>query len=375
MKILLVGEYYSENLGDPLLCQTVEAVLREAYPQAQIVPMDMTGKTGITEFYPVEKDPTRQGFWRIFFENFHGRRETTICRLIEEDRERHLRVWYRLDGLIRQHGGFDLVVFAGGSLFMDYFAGVIYLIVKRFALSGTKIIFHACGMSRLYEESTYVLGQALRGRKVASITLRDSMERFESLFSPRVPVGKTGDTALNSWRYYPAAEKKVAEYGIGLIDRCYDEQIELVKSCMASGVNWKAFTNGSPYDQSFAEALLRDAGISEEEIPQYLLPRPTTTGELVQIVTGFERIVAFRMHCQIVAASFGIPSFGIVWDEKVAAFYESIGFSQGCARQVPEMKTIADVLDTYSDTVRENARHLAEDSRESLLRAVEQALK
>ena len=43
MKILLVGEYYSENLGDPLLCQTVEKLIAREYPGAQIIPFDMTG--------------------------------------------------------------------------------------------------------------------------------------------------------------------------------------------------------------------------------------------------------------------------------------------------------------------------------------------
>ena len=37
MKILLIGEYYSENLGDPLLCQSVERILAEGYPEAEIV--------------------------------------------------------------------------------------------------------------------------------------------------------------------------------------------------------------------------------------------------------------------------------------------------------------------------------------------------
>ena len=51
MKILLVGEYYSENIGDPLLCRTVERILQEAYPEAEIIPCDLYGRVGTGELY------------------------------------------------------------------------------------------------------------------------------------------------------------------------------------------------------------------------------------------------------------------------------------------------------------------------------------
>ena len=43
MKVLLIGEVYSENLGDPLLCGTVEHLIRQRYPDAEIVNFDMSG--------------------------------------------------------------------------------------------------------------------------------------------------------------------------------------------------------------------------------------------------------------------------------------------------------------------------------------------
>ena len=373
MKILLVGEYYSENLGDPLLCQTVEQLIAREYPDALIVPFDLTGRISSTEYYQPETSPLLDRVTKWVYDRFLYYRRAAILRAYDKDKDRACRVWYSLGELQRKHH-FDLVIFAGGSVFMDYFAGMINLIIRRFALSRTKVIFHACGMSTLDEDAIYLLGQVLRSRKVVSVSLRDSYERFLELFPMKAKVVKTYDTALNCSLLYEGATKKTVSVGIGLIDRCYDQQLSVIRYFMNRDISWKAFTNGSHYDWEYAAKLLRNAGIPEEKLPDYLEKRPETVQELVHTVTGYEKIIAFRMHCQIVAASFGIPSFGFAWDPKVTEFYEKLGYSQGSTVQTEDFAEVERILSSYDPTIHGWVLEQAEESRKCLIGAIQNAL-
>lgn len=373
MKILLVGEYYSDNLGDPLLCQTVERLILEAYPDARIIPFDLTGRVSETEYYEPKTSPFWDWVTKQVYDRFLYYRRAAIMRAYDRDKMRALRVWYRLKELQKQHR-FDLVIFAGGSLFMDYFAGMINLIIRRFALSRTKILFHACGMSTLDEDAIYLLRQVLASRKVVSISLRDSYDRFTELFPTKAKVVKTYDTALNCSRLYEGSREKKIPLGIGLIDRCYDQQLSLIRYFLGRDIHWKAFTNGSPYDWEYAAKLLTDAGIPEEQLETYLEKRPVTVQELIDTVTGFEKIIAFRMHCQIVAASFGVPSFGFAWDAKVMEFYEKLGFPQGSTTGTEDFEETERLLSSYDPAIRARALAQGEESRACLIRAIADAV-
>lgn len=374
MKILLVGEFYSDNLGDPLLCQTVERLILREYPDARIIPFDLTGRVSETEYYQPKTSPAMDRVTEWVHDRFLYYRRAAILRAYDRDRIRALRVWYRMKELQKKHR-FDLVIFAGGSLFMDFFAGMINLIIRRCAMRRTKVIFHACGMSTLDEDAVYLLRQVLAGRNVVSISLRDSYERFAELFPTKAKVVNTYDTALNcSCLYKSNAEKKIP-LGIGLIDRCYEQQLALIRYFLGRDIRWKAFTNGSPYDWEYAAKLLNDAGIPEEKVSDYLEKRPVTVQELIDTVTGYERIIAFRMHCQIVAASFGVPSFGFAWDAKVTEFYEKLGWSQGCTARTEDFEEVERILSSYDPAIQARALEQGEESRRCLMAAIEDALR
>ena len=372
MKILLVGEFYSDNLGDPLLCQTVQKLILEGYPNARIIPFDLTGRVSETEYYEPKADPRMEQITKWFYDRFLYYRRFAILRAYDKDKLRVQRIWYRLKELRKQHR-FDLVIFAGGSLFMDYFAGAINLILRQFAFTRTKILFHACGLSTLDEDAVYLLRQVLKLRNVVSVSLRDSYEKFVELFPTRAKVVRTYDTALNCSRLWDSFREKKRPLGIGLIDRCYDQQLALIRYFLNRDTEWKAFTNGSPYDWEYAANLLLDAGVPREKIPQYLEKRPVTVQDLIDTVTGFEKIIAFRMHCQIVAASFGIPSFGFAWDAKVTEFYEKLGWAQGVTAGTEDFEEVERCLDAYAPGIHDRALRQGEESRKCLMNAIRAA--
>lgn len=332
MKILLIGEYYSKNLGDPVLCQTVEHSILEAFPDAQIIPFDMSGKTGFdTYFEPLNYSSLQNWYFRFAYRAPFLLKHFPLYRVIQQDTNRYMRTMCMLDTVLKQEP-FNLAIFAGGSIFMDYFAGIIYGIVRRLAKEKIPIIFHACGMSGLTEDAAYVLQKTLNFRNIKSIALRDSYSRFLDRFHVSACVTETFDTALACSRYFLSNQETIADIGIGVIwnPEYFVFQKALVHSVQQSGASWRIFTNGEYGDWKMAIRILNDLGIPESEQGQYLMARPENTEKCIQTVTGFHRIVSFRMHSQIVATSYGIPSFGFVWDDKVRCFYSKMGMAQNC---------------------------------------------
>lgn len=51
---------------------------------------------------------------------------------------------------------------------------------------------------------------------------------------------------------------------------------------------------------------------------------------LVKTISRFQSIISFRLHSHIIAASLGIPSVAVVWDDKVRGFFGKIGHPERC---------------------------------------------
>lgn len=332
MKILLIGEYYSNNLGDPVLCRTVERSILDVFPDAQIIPFDMSGKTGFdTYFKPTHYSYAQKWYFRLAYRAPFLLRHFPLCRVIQQDTDRYMRTMCMLDNALEQQS-FDLAVFAGGSIFMDYFAGIIYGMLRRFSRLKIPVIFHACGMSHLTRDATNVLQKALSYNNIISISLRDSYSHFIEQFHVHTNVSETFDTGLACSKYFTPNQSNFADIGIGVIGipAYFEFQKSLICSIQELGCSWKIFTNGSPGDWNTAIHILTDLGIPISEQGNYIVCRPKNAEDLIKTVTGFHRIISFRMHSQIIAASYNIPSFGFVWDEKIKAFYTKIGMPNNC---------------------------------------------
>lgn len=376
MKILLIGEIYSNNLGDPLLCESVEKRILEMYPNAEIVKFDMSGKINYQDRYG-----SCDGFLnvlgkadklKLYYRLLNNKVLRDSC---EKAPQRYISMWRSLCGTLRKHN-FDVAVFAGGGVLMDYFSGIIYLIVKRLSLAHIKIIFHACGMGPMNSADEYLLRKAFLEKNILSISLRDNLTLFRERFPTHAKVFETYDTALGCSLYYAPAEKKTARYGVGLIYKkeFFDEQVNLIRQLIQSKADWKAFTNGAVADMAAAKKILREAGMTESEIEEHLVNRPTTPEELVETVTQFNGILSFRLHSQIVAASFGIPCYGFVWDSKVSEFFSKLGFSENQNSRIPPLQEILPKLQSGGDLMRKSALEQAELSKCHLYEGIQAAM-
>lgn len=376
MKILLIGEIYSNNLGDPLLCKTVEKRILEKYPNAEIVKFDMSGRINYRDrycscdgFLNIRGKVDKLKLYFCLFKN------KTLRDSYAKAPQRYLSMWRSLCSTLRKHH-FDLAVFAGGGLLMDYFSGIIYLIIKKLSLAHIKIVFHACGMGPMSSADEYLLRKAFLEKNIVYISLRDNFSRFCEQFPTRAKVVETYDTALGCSLYDAPAEKKTAQYGIGLIYKkeFFDEQVNLIRQLIQSKVDWKAFVNGAVGDMASAKKILREAGMSGSEIEAHLANRPTTPEELVQTITQFDGILSFRLHSQIVAASFGIPCYGLVWDPKVSEFFSKLGFPQNQSSRIPPLQEILATLHSGGALMRKSALEQAEKSKCCLYEGIRVAI-
>lgn len=103
-----------------------------------------------------------------------------------------------------------------------------------------------------------------------------------------------------------------------------------------------------------------------------IVSNPKNAENLIKTVTGFGGIIAFRMHSQIVAASYGIPIFGFVWDDKIRDFYTKIGMPSNCIEPNYQIswKEIESRLCIDGVQLRNSAIIAGESSQKTLIRQI-----
>jgi polysaccharide pyruvyl transferase WcaK-like protein len=124
MKILLIGEQYSNNLGDQLLCQTVEKILKERYPTFEYISYDLSGRKK-----KMEK------------ESVLIQKGKNVLRLSKKFRkiENYMLIKHGIERIVSTQK-IDAAVFVGGEVFMDFFADKMSVILKALYKKRIKVI-------------------------------------------------------------------------------------------------------------------------------------------------------------------------------------------------------------------------------------------
>lgn len=321
--ILIVAARYSNNLGDDVIYDVVSEACKIARG-VEPLGVSISGKKGYTE--------------NNFMESSNNNLKITVKEYLKStalfsvyvEKKGAMRLKENLDKL--NWDNFDTIVFAGGQLFMDYFVHWIAIIVSYAEKYNKKVVFNCCGMGKLSSKSVKLLSKVLQSDSIYSITIRDGLKQFRSLFESE-NVLQTIDPAINSANVYGKREKIDGRVGIGIISYkmlirnnisiAEDEYIDFIKHTIEFFEYHKrkivVFTNGAIDDYEFAQFALKSIG--KEKL---LEKRPTRPVELVDVIATCEYIISFRLHSLILAAAYDIPSIGLVWDSKVKSFFETI---------------------------------------------------
>ena len=235
----------------------------------------------------------------------------------------------------------DFIFFAGGGLF-----GLSYLnffdYINEIALIAEEgeipVIFSSLGINNMdaTEDAEQLLKNILKKKCIKAISVRENFELFQEYSKDcSFEIESACDPAV--WTKYVYGMENASRenvVGINVVRgglfkdnkknwRLTDELnylYELKSLLDESGIEYTFYTNGSLLDNNTLRYFAR-----KYSIPASRIDYVQTTRELVEAVSRFNAIAAFRMHTSIIAYSFNIPSIAMIWNDKIPFFYQQIG--------------------------------------------------
>ncbi len=350
MTFLILGAYYSVNLGDAVICECVAEQLHRHFPTADILIRDVIRRDRTV----VGPEPKRETLERRRVRE-SIRRISTCCgidlslrheqRRVEANRS-HIEAICGLDC--------DVVIFAGGKLFMDRYALFLQAYASRFAARGIPVLFNACGVGPSHSRAIRSrLKRTLNAPNVRHVSCRDNVNFVnEHYMKPGKAVSDTFDPALASRNVYNMSRLELTDtVGLGVL---YPGEISprrmirfwqgVVRGLDRQGIKWKFFTNGDQADIAFARQVLASMPETAGRDDELIVPHDSRPEELVRTIAQFRSLISFRLHSHIVAASLDIPSVAIVWSEKLPFFFEKIGHRERCLSVNDAPETVLSAL-------------------------------
>lgn len=245
----------------------------------------------------------------------------------------------------KELAGYNTVVYPGGGLNSVKFNLRIMDIMKVLEKNAkAKVFFNAVGILRVNpkEKNENLLRQMFTHPLVKQVTTRGDFKRLvETIIDHNIPgqyppclVFDPAIWADETYQVNKNADSEIV--GIGVIrpeifeengndlsvDDIYNMYIGIIEELDRRSIKWKLFTNGMKKDYEVITRILGKLNLDEEE---YAVPNPANRVELVSNISEFKGVIAARMHANIIATSLGIPSVGLVWNDKMNLFGEIIG--------------------------------------------------
>lgn len=378
INILLVGEAYSSNLGDGVICETVNSLIEDKFLGAKVDVLDLSFRRNFLKYDIQNKNDlqtplsTKKVIFykllKLLYSNDLGE-YALKKREIEKNKK-------ELNNISLKK--YDLCIFAGGSLFMDYFCVPIAKIIKIMEKNKVPVMFNACGISENKNIFfRWTMKNALQSSAVKSISLRDGYDDFIKRYKYKGKVDKTYDLAINCSSIYHVHrdyDSQIIGLGVMYIDK-YEDDItafwrKMVSYLETRNISYKIFCNGDIYDYNYIMNL-KQQGIFKSELIE---DRPVKPEELVKLIGTYKGIISFRMHSQIIATSMLIPSVAIVWNKKIIEFFRQIKREEYCYDIFSDIEIIVKTMIKATLDMKQ-INYLKKKSKENMLNNIEMILK
>lgn len=320
MKILLVGEHYSDNYGDGIISICFQEIIKKRNIDYEL--LDLSGKqywsTNAVDTANIGKK-VRNDFVRSYVRNLRN---------IVASKSRVK------DFFTDNPADYSAVIYDGGSLFMSYFAPMHYYINKECQKRNIPIFYNACGFGKMdYQIDSFLLKRAISCDCVKYISIRDSIPSIQKLF--RKKCIKTVDVGILVSRFYNRKKAASDKMGIGYmwVDPIFNDKFEksiesLIDYFEEAGIKWELFTNGNGMDYAHMHLFFDNYQNRKDVVYGSVAPIPNNPYELVDTILTYSKILTCRLHSAIVSYSYLIPSFCVDWSDKIRSFYSVIGHEE-----------------------------------------------
>ncbi len=345
MKVVLCSLKYDNNLGDNIINETSKSIIEDILgKEVEIVEFDMSGRIGFDEYRKVGKTSRLSVFvYKIL------RKVAKLFGLKDLVNFFNHKLWKgSFEGAVYKtyledlFQGASAVVFAGGGLVKYKYQNCNYYIdeITKFCdIHDIPAYIHAAGVEG-YDSLNYgsrLLKKALNRSCVKKISTRDDLQTLNKYIdNHEIETLKVSDPAVLCAKVYGVKKKPNAKTTIGIgvcrktifldnginfkADDIESFLLSLIEKLESEGVDWRLFTNGLDADNDFLYEIKDNNNLSDEKVQI-----PKNSKELLEIISRFDGIVSFRLHSLIVSYSLGVPSIGIVWNDKVKFFEEATG--------------------------------------------------
>lgn len=247
--------------------------------------------------------------------------------------------------LKHQLQGQDAVVFPGGGMNSPRFNRMVITILDLLKEEGnTSVFFNAIGIARYNPKkgNPTLLKEMLNRKEVKQVTTRGSIKKLrkylstEKAYPPRLVL----DPAVWVNEAYGIERRADAQIiGVGIIrpeifmrngnaftvEEVYQLYMNIIEELESRGYEWQLFTNGWREDYQFGVKLLKRMGRDRRV---YLGDNVASARELVEKIAGYRAVVAARLHANIIATSLGVPSIGLVWNDKMNMFASTVNCAE-----------------------------------------------
>jgi Uncharacterized conserved protein len=346
MKTFLLSARYSDNLGDGVIGDCLEWMIRRIRPGNEIIHMDVAARREFSPRDATKVSPAK----RVFYSLPMPLRPLAVLLAWPLQRSRLSSAWEETLSS-RHRPGQVCAIVAGGQLISDValnFPLKINFASRQLSSIKCPVAIFAVGAS----SEISPLGRRLFQRAFDQIDLRwvgardrdslKNLQAFELKPEPRLTI----DPAVWAKDAYQIGRKvdqgNVVGIGIAHPDElsahvsegaslARDDFVEFVRALVghiSPYCKTVLFNNGSAEDELFTKYIASKLYSNGFEIE--VATRPETPRALVETISQFDVVVAHRLHSNIIGFSFGIPTIGMRWDKKVESFFMESGRSDYC---------------------------------------------
>lgn len=302
--------------------------------------------------------------------------------------------------------GADLIVFGGGGL-VKYHKQSFHLVIREVTQfaddNGIPILINSVGVEGYDERhpGCMILKESINRDCVKFVSTRDDYASLVEnyLDNPQIKAEEVCDPAFWTAETYGVAKRGGSSGTIGLnvirhaifaaymyeIDKDVLDELyhDLIRDLVADGFAVDLFSNGVPGDTKYINHLMvKYPDIASHE--RVTISTPQTPGELVELIAGYDRFLAVRLHASIIGTVLGVPNTSLVWNVKQILFGKRVGMPENyLIRDDFDAKTVRERLmnaapyvmdESYKNTVRASlerevvhwlgtGKHLEDDAR------------